>query len=82
MYVIPENTGCGWASTAYLGCDGSFLCRTWVDGSVMMGSTRGATTNPAVAMHGLGSNLYLYNSASNISGTISQYGRCRGLNSG
>ena len=54
-YIVPRETQCSWTlgSSAYLGCDGSFACRSWI---VYNGSTMSTQQS---LMRVLGNNLYL-----------------------
>ena len=54
-YIIPPDAPCSWSlgSKAYLGCDGSFSCRSWI---MYNGST--LSTQQSL-MRVLGNNLYL-----------------------
>ncbi|KAI7843291.1 hypothetical protein COHA_003123 [Chlorella ohadii] len=49
VYLIPAGL-CGWAGLAYTGCDGSFECRTWIEG--------GSWGTPMVMVHEIGHNLF------------------------
>ncbi|KAL4859446.1 Autolysin [Chlorella vulgaris] len=75
LIIVPEGTSCGWAGLAYIGCDGSFSCNSWVDARYLMGRTASAATNAQVAFHEQGHNLYLNHAASyDNTGAIVEYG--------
>lgn len=75
LIIVPEGTSCGWAGLAYIGCDGSFSCNSWVDARYLMGRTASAATNAQVAFHEQGHNLYLNHAASyDNTGATVEYG--------
>jgi hypothetical protein len=75
MVIIPEGTACGWAGLGYVGCDGSFMCASWVASRYFLGSYAGAPASTQVALHEQGHNLYLHHAASyDGSGGTVEYG--------
>jgi hypothetical protein len=66
VIVIPGGTPCGWAGLGYVGCDGSFDCTSWIDGSYI--------GTPQVIMHEQGHNMYLHHAATNDTGSPVEYG--------
>lgn len=67
MYVIPSDASCGWQRQSYLGCDGSFECRSWIVSSYV-GSAQ-------LMLAALGANMYLASAkgSSGVIGWVSSY---------
>ncbi|PRW33287.1 hypothetical protein C2E21_7824 [Chlorella sorokiniana] len=66
VYLIPPST-CGWVGLGYVGCDGSFACRSWINGDFW-----GA---PQAIAHELGHNLFLGHASAYLpDGQLDEYG--------
>ena len=66
VYLLPPNTQCGWVGLGYVGCDGSFECRTWIGGDFW--------ASPMAISHELGHNIYMAHATTNRDGKFDEYG--------
>ncbi|KAL4857219.1 hypothetical protein ACK3TF_002516 [Chlorella vulgaris] len=71
VYLVPPGT-CPFVGLGYVGCDGSYICRAWINGDFW--------TTPETMTHELGHNLYLAHAgALNSAGVYDEYADSSGI---